>query len=115
MFQVNKLVAKVEPMTEGFAALILISLLLFALHRQITIPVLLTFAFMLYRLQPQFQRFNNTRAELLGLSGSVQNVMGLLEQTEKFIINSGTIPSRATSKSNLTIVGESIEGTILFC
>jgi len=49
----------IEPISEGLSVAILMCVILVAFYTQVTLPVLITFIFMLYRLQPQVQKLNS--------------------------------------------------------
>jgi len=57
-----------------------------------SLPVLLTFLFILYRLQPKVQQLDQARTALVALTSSVQAVTSFLDPTDKLYILSGTRP-----------------------
>ena len=87
--------AAINPLYEVLSALVLLALLAIALSQnQISMPSLLTFLFILYRLQPQVQQMDSARVGLLSWSGSVQEVTKFLRQDDKPYILSGSVPFR---------------------
>lgn len=83
----------VNPLYETLSALLVIGILIIALtHNQSTLPSLLTFLFILYRLQPQFQLLDHYRVTLLSLASSVQEVMSFLDRTDKPYLSLGHLP-----------------------
>lgn len=91
--------AAIGPFSEVLSAMLLLGVCMFALGDQSSLPNLLTFLFMLYRLQPQVQRFDGARIGLLGLVGSVEQVMGLLRPQDKPFLPQGTRDFRHFSHS----------------
>ncbi len=83
----------VQPISEVLSAVILMLILVVALLiDRNSLPSLLTFAFILYRLQPRVQQLDSSRVNLLSLISSVDEVMSLLDSTDKPYIRSGIIP-----------------------
>ena len=89
--KLRMLSAMVDPISEGLAVALLVCIMLIALHNQVTLPILVTFIFMLYRLQPQVKQFDNNRLQVVALTSSVKDVMSLLESSEQPYIRSGKI------------------------
>ncbi|MEA5583194.1 ABC transporter ATP-binding protein [Nodularia harveyana UHCC-0300] len=81
----------VEPIAEGLSVAILMCVMLIAFYTQVTIPVLITFIFMLYRLQPQVQKLNSNLTQVIALSSCVKSVFLLLASEDKPYIVSGDI------------------------
>jgi len=79
----------VNPFSEVLSTALLTGILIVALQDQSNLPTLLTFIFMLYRLQPQMKLFDSARVNLGGLTGSVEQVMELLNRADKTYIFSG--------------------------
>jgi subfamily B ATP-binding cassette protein MsbA len=80
----------VGPLSETLSALVLLCILAIALHqRQASLPSLLTFMFILYRVQPQVQQLDSSRVYLLSLTSSVQEVMSFIDPSDKPYIKSG--------------------------
>jgi ATP-binding cassette, subfamily B, bacterial MsbA len=80
-----------EPLSEGLGVAIFLCLMLIALQNQIPLPILLTFVFMLYRLQPQVKKFDGHRIQLISYSSSVSDVFGLMQRSRSSYISSGKI------------------------
>lgn len=97
----------VEPISEILSAVILMLILVIALLiDRNALPNLLTFIFILYRLQPRVQQLDSSRVSLLALSSSVDEVMSLLESSDKPYIHSGSIPFKSLEQG---IYFESVE------
>ena len=80
----------VSPLYEVFSALLVLSILAIALLRdQTALPTLLTFLFILYRLQPQMQQLDSSRVALIALNSSVNEVMDFINTADKPYIRSG--------------------------
>ncbi|NEO77290.1 ABC transporter ATP-binding protein [Moorena sp. SIO4G3] len=83
----------VNPLSEVLSTILLLCILVIALlHNQATLPTLLTFLFMLYRLQPQVKQLDSARVELAALTSAVEDVMYLLNPSDKPYIHSGNTP-----------------------
>jgi len=82
----------VGPLSEVLAAVMLVCILVIGLQDRDTLPTLLTFIFILYRLQPQVKQFDSARVGLLAVTASVKDVLSLLDRSDKPYIHSGTIP-----------------------
>jgi ABC-type multidrug transport system fused ATPase/permease subunit len=92
-FKLDLLSGVVNPLSEILAVILLLSILVFALLQdRSSLPTLLTFIFILYRLQPQVKQLDGYRLSLVALSGSVDDVMSLLDRDDKSYIYSGQIP-----------------------
>lgn len=81
----------IEPISEGLSVAILMCVMLVAFYTQVTLPVLITFIFMLYRLQPQVQKLNSNLTQVIALSNCVKSVFLLLEHEDKPYVISGNI------------------------
>lgn len=84
-FRMDLLAESIKPITEVFAVLLLLgvlSLALFAGH--LSLITALTFMFILYRLHPRVKELDGQRLGLAALSGSVEDVLAILNlpQTE---------------------------------
>ncbi|WP_414586706.1 ABC transporter ATP-binding protein [Scytonema sp. PCC 10023] len=79
------------PLSEFLSVALLVCILIIALHYKSDISTLLTFIFMLYRLQPVVRRLDSDRVNFLGLLGAVENVMSFLNRSDKQYIQSGDI------------------------
>lgn len=83
----------VNPLSETLSAALLLCILVVALlQEQAALPTLLTFIFILYRLQPQVKQLDGARVSLVALTSSVEDVMFLLDRSDKPYIRSGRIP-----------------------
>lgn len=91
--------AILDTLSEGLAVAILAITLLIALKAQLSIPVVLTFILIFYRLQPQVKLLDSHRLSILMRISSVEKVVAVLNDTSKFIIPSGTVPFSQLAKS----------------
>ena len=82
----------VSPLSEVLSTALLTFVLVIVLQDRANLPTLLTFIFMLYRLQPQIQYLDSARVNLIALTASVDEVMTLLDCSNKTYIHSGKIP-----------------------
>ncbi|MBE9178461.1 ABC transporter ATP-binding protein [Oculatella sp. LEGE 06141] len=88
--QLDLLSGIVNPLSEILSALLLLCILVIALlQNQAALPTLLTFIFILYRLQPKVKQFDSARITLMSLTSSVEDVMSFLERSDKPYIHSG--------------------------
>jgi ATP-binding cassette, subfamily B, bacterial MsbA len=92
LVKINILASTIAPLSEGVTIGFLILMMFVAMKSQLSLPVLLAFIFMLYRLQPQIAKFDNNRIQTLGLLGAVDRVISLLDPTDKPYIQSGARP-----------------------
>lgn len=93
LLKVDMLSGTVQPLYEILSALLVLSILVLAvLHDRSSLPTLLTFLFMLYRLQPQMQQIDGYRASLQSLSSSIDDVLMFLDRSNKPYLQSGTVP-----------------------
>ncbi len=85
----------VSPVSEVLSAILLLLSLLFAMQSdRSALPALLTFIFILYRLQPKIKQLNSARVGLVALASSVEDVLSLLDSSNKPYLQSGTEPFR---------------------
>jgi ATP-binding cassette, subfamily B, bacterial MsbA len=92
-FKLGAISGTIAPLYEVLSALLLIAILVVTLsYDPNSLPVLLTFLFILYRLQPKIQQLDQTRTALLAATHSVQVVTAFLDSTDKPYILSGTRP-----------------------
>lgn len=91
--------ALIEPVAEGLAIVVLIGVMLISFQAQIELPVLITFIFMLYRLQPQVQRLNYNLNQLTILAHSIREVYSLLDSSDKEYVVSGNIDFTSLKQS----------------
>lgn len=91
--QLDMLGGLINPLYEVFSALLLLAILAIALlQNQSAMPTLLTFLFILYRLQPQVQQLDVARLGLVSTASSAEVVMSFLDTSDKPYIRSGTVP-----------------------
>lgn len=89
--QLDVISSAIGPLYEVLSAFVLLSILSVALlNNQTSLPSLLTFLLILYRLQPQVQQFDAARVGLLSWSGSVHAVTDFLRRDDKPYIQSGS-------------------------
>ncbi len=89
--QLELLGGLVAPLSETLSAALLLIILVVALSEsQANLPTLLTFVFILYRLQPKVKQIDASRVALIGLSSSVADVNALLDTSDKPYLISGT-------------------------
>lgn len=92
--KLDLLTGAVNPLYEVLSAFLVLSVMVIALLQDRTaLPTLLTFLFMLYRLQPQIQQLDSSRVGLNTLASAVDDVMLFLDESDKLYIRSGQIPS----------------------
>ncbi|HEY9769026.1 MAG TPA: ABC transporter ATP-binding protein [Coleofasciculaceae cyanobacterium] len=98
-FQMDVLSGIVNPLSEVLSGILLVSMLVITLRQNSTaLPTLLTFIFILYRLQPKVRQLDGCRVALSSLSTSVDEVMYLLDCSDKPYIRSGNIPFKGLKK-----------------
>lgn len=99
-FKLDMLSGIVNPLSEVLSVILLLSILVIVLLQdQTTLPTLLTFIFILYRLQPQVKQLDSGRVSLVALTSSVEDVMSLLDSSDKPYIRSGQIPFEGLQQS----------------
>lgn len=99
MLKVDIVSGLVQPLNEVLTAFLVLGILVLGLmYDPTSLPAMLTFLFMLYRLQPQVQQIDGYRANLQALSGSVDDVLAFLDHTNKTFLRSGSIPFRKLQK-----------------
>lgn len=92
-WRLNALSGTVQPLYEILSALLVLAILVLAVqYDRAFLPALLTFLFMLYRLQPQMQLIDNYRTGLQALAGSIDDVLSFTEFSDKPYINTGATP-----------------------
>jgi subfamily B ATP-binding cassette protein MsbA len=90
----------VNPLSEVLSVVLLLYILVVALLQdRAALPTLLTFIFILYRLQPQVKQLDSYRVGLMALTSSVEDVMSLLDRSDKPYIYSGQIPFEGLQKA----------------
>lgn len=90
--------ARIGPLSEILAVSLLGSILLISLQNQANLPTALTFIFMLYRLQPHVSSLDGNRISLVSSIAAVEDVMSLLDRSDKPYIHSGKIPFNGLSQ-----------------
>jgi len=78
----EKLISLAHPLTEGLAAIVMITLVVLAQRAEFALSVLVTMAFMLLRLQPQIQNANTNIAHIIAQQSVVQSVLQLLNSKD---------------------------------
>lgn len=92
-WRLDLLYGLIDPLHEGLSTLLILGVLIFAiLHDRTALPAILTFMFMLYRLQPQIKLIDAYRVNLLGTDGSIHAVMEFLDRQDKPYTLSGYAP-----------------------
>ena len=95
-FKMNILFGLVNPISEILAGILLVGMLVISLRQNpAALPTQLTFIFILYRLQPKVRQLDGCRAGLAALSSSVDEVMYLLDDSDKPYIRSGNISGKS--------------------
>jgi ABC-type multidrug transport system fused ATPase/permease subunit len=95
-FKLDTLAASVNPISEVLSAILLVCILVITLLQdQTSLPRLLTFIFILYRLQPQVKQLDAARVSLMSLSSAVDDVISLLDNSDQLYIHSGQIKFKA--------------------
>jgi subfamily B ATP-binding cassette protein MsbA len=96
----------VYPLSEILSTAVLVGIVMLAMHERSSLPLLMTFIFMLYRLQPKLRLFDSTRAGLSAQLCDVEEVLGLLSPDGKPYIRGGNLPfgglKRAIEFENVT-------------
>jgi len=87
--QLDRIQGAVSPVSEVLSTALLTCALVIALQNPANLPTLLTFIFMLYRLQPHVRQIDGARVNLISLSTAVDDVTSLLETHDKPYIQSG--------------------------
>jgi len=95
-FKLDIVSAIVQPISEVLSAVVLLFILVITLLQdRNSLPILLTFIFILYRLQPRVQQLDSARVGLLSLTTAVDEVISLLDCSDKPYIRSGRIPFKS--------------------
>lgn len=87
------------PLSEVLSVALLVFIMIIALQNKANLPTLLTFIFMLYRLQPSVRRLDTDRVSLLGALASIEDVTSILEIPQKHYITSGNIYCHGLKRS----------------
>lgn len=113
----DKLRARIGPLSEVLAVALLGGILLFSLQNQANLPTSLAFIFMLHRLQPYVKSLDETRIGLIAATSAVEDVMSLLDCSDKPYTCSGRIPfkglQRGISFESVYFDYNSLEGPAL--
>ena len=96
--KLDKLSGGVYPLSEVLYTAALTFILVVAVQDKSNLPTLLTFIFMLYRLQSPLRQLDSARVNIVALSGSVKEVMALLKCADKTYIRSGNILFKGLQK-----------------
>ncbi|MEP0917155.1 ABC transporter ATP-binding protein/permease [Leptolyngbya sp. DQ-M1] len=92
-FKLAVLSGIVPPLSELLSATLVLFILVVAVNQaQTTLPTLLTFVFILYRLQPKIKQIDSACVSLLGLTSSIAEVSTLLDRSDKPYLQSGALP-----------------------
>jgi len=97
--QLELLSGLVRPASEILVVVVVVVALLATLQGASSIPTVLTFALILWRLRPQIQGTDVARAQLLGARASVEAVAALLDPGDKPTLSSGTLPFHGLADS----------------
>ncbi|MUL38744.1 ABC transporter ATP-binding protein [Gloeocapsopsis dulcis] len=98
--KLDQLYATIEPLSEVLSAALLLCILVIALLQdRATLPILLTFIFILYRLQPKVKQLDSARVGLNALIPSVEDVMSFLDRSDKPYIRSGRTPFKGLKQA----------------
>jgi ABC-type multidrug transport system fused ATPase/permease subunit len=89
--KLDKISGSVYPLSEVLYTAALTFILVVAVQDKSNLPTLLTFIFMLYRLQSPLRQLDSARVNIIALSGSVKEVMALLKCADQAYIRSGDI------------------------
>lgn len=81
-----------HPLSEVLAASVMVGLVFLALQAGFPLSVLVTVAFLLYRLHPQIQNANANLTAIVSLSAPVEAVTDLLNEHDKPYLRSGERP-----------------------
>lgn len=91
-WRVERLRALVNPISELMVAALLAGVLLLSLSEPGGLPSVLTFMFILFRLQPQVQRLDSDRVNLAAAAPAVRAVTGFLSDVGKPYLPEGARP-----------------------
>jgi len=91
-WRVEKLRALVDPMSELMVAIMLAAVLLLSLNDPSRLPAVLTFMFILFRLQPQVQRLDAARVKIATLTAPVRAVTEFIADGDKPYLATGNVP-----------------------
>jgi ABC-type multidrug transport system fused ATPase/permease subunit len=100
-FRLDVLARGVQPLSEVCYAGLFLAILGFTVHQRAALPTLFAFVFFLYRLQPHLKHLAASRASLVGLTSSVEDVISLLDRADKPYMRAGSLPFHGL-RSDLT-------------
>ncbi|MGZ8250553.1 ABC transporter ATP-binding protein [Methylomagnum sp.] len=86
----ERLVSLAHPLSEGLAAMALMGMVFLALRTGLSLPVLATVVFMMFRLLPQIQSVNTQFATILARNAVVESVLDLMDSQGKPYPRAGT-------------------------
>ena len=117
-FKLDRISGLVHPLSEILTVALLLSILLAtAMLAPGQMAVSLTFLVLLYRLQPRIKQFEADRVALDSLSGSVEEVRRLLDESDKPYLRSGArVPAtieKVISFENVSLHYDSGKGAAL--
>ncbi|WP_419191032.1 ABC transporter ATP-binding protein [Saltatorellus ferox] len=98
-WRVERIRALVNPTSELMVAALLAGVLLLSVSDPGKLPAVLTFMFILFRLQPQVQRLDTDRVNLAASAPAVRTVTGFLHEADKPYLPEGTRPFRGLEDS----------------
>jgi subfamily B ATP-binding cassette protein MsbA len=81
-FRLDLLHRAVSPLSETLYVSLLLGLFLIGVTGRDSVPAVVVFLLVLYRLQPQIRQIDSARLSLLALTGPVEEVVGLLHTPE---------------------------------
>lgn len=84
----------VGPAHETLSAALLVGIIAVSVRKPADLPMLLVFTVVLYRLQPRLKEIEQARTDLRSFSGAIDDVLGLLDDTDKPYLASGSRPLR---------------------
>jgi ABC-type multidrug transport system fused ATPase/permease subunit len=82
LLELELLSSGVHPLSEVCYAGLFLSILVFALHQQATLPAMLVFVVIIHRMQPHLRNLSAAGVRLVALTGSVEDVTSLLDRTD---------------------------------
>ncbi len=109
--------AMTRPVSEILYVGILLGTLWLTTSSGVTVPEVLVFVLVLFRLQPQVNTVDHERVQLAGLLPSLRNVADLLDSRDKPYIISGSMPFPALQEAirfeDVTYAYDAAEGPVL--
>jgi subfamily B ATP-binding cassette protein MsbA len=91
MLRLSFLDGVIHPVHEVLAAALVLAILFIAAPKASDVSVLLVFAFVLYRVQPRIKELDAARVRIAALSPSVEEVLSLLDTSDKQYVSSGKV------------------------